>query len=254
MFFEIDKNALSSLPIALHTVGETLKEDRIHRPMGLGYHEIIWVRCGEGMFNIEGECFALGEGQGVFMRGDVGHEYHGDGFTTGWCTFSMPEETLDYLGVPRIMRFDVPPFLDSETDALHDFAMGDSTVLTRSSALYSYLTDFFAAVLGEKDSFSVKVSHVLESRYGEPLTLDMIAAELDTDKFTLCRIFMREKGNSVMDELKRIRIAKAKRFLRFSSESIENIGKMCGFESPSYFAKRFKEATGITPTEYRKDV
>lgn len=254
MFFEIDKKALSYLPIALHTIGETPKQDRIYRPTGLEYHEMIWVRRGEGIFNVEGETFVLGEGQGVFMRGDVGHEYHGDGFTTGWCTFSMPEETLDYLGVPRVMRFEVPSFLDSETDALHDFAVGDSTVLTRSSALYSYLVDFFSAVLGEKDSFSVKVSHILESRYGEPLTLDIIASELDTDKFTLCRVFTREKGNSVMEELKRIRIAKAKRFLRYSSESIENIGKMCGFESPSYFAKRFKESCGVSPTEYRKDI
>ncbi len=251
MFFEIDKNALRALPIVLHTVGETLKEDKIHRPAGLGFHEIIWVRRGEGIFNIEGSIFVLGEGQGVFMRGDVGHEYHGDDFTTGWCTFSMPEETLDYLGVPRVMRFDVPSFLDSETDALHDFSVGDSTVLTRSSAVYSYVIDFFSAVCGDKELFSVKVSHILESRYGEPLTLDMIASELGTDKFTLCRAFMSEKGTSVMEELKRIRIAKAKRFLRYSSESIENIGKMCGFESPSYFAKRFKEACGVTPTEYR---
>ncbi|MBR3966784.1 MAG: helix-turn-helix transcriptional regulator [Clostridia bacterium] len=254
MFFEIDKNALEVLPIALHTVGETLKEDKISRPGGLGFHEIIWIRRGEGIFNVEGESFVLSEGQGVFMRGDVGHEYHGDGFTTGWCTFSFPDEALDYLGVPRVMRFDVPSFLDAETDALHDFAFGDSTILTRSSAVYSYIVDFFSAVLGEKESLSVKISHILDSRYGEPLTLDIIASELGIDKFSLCRAFMREKGTSIMEELKRIRIAKAKRFLRFSSESIENIGKMCGFESASYFAKRFKEISGISPTEYRRNI
>ena len=52
MFFEIDKKALSYLPIALHTIGETPKQDRIYRPTGLEYHEMIWVRRGEGIFNV----------------------------------------------------------------------------------------------------------------------------------------------------------------------------------------------------------
>lgn len=253
MFFEIDKEAVRAIPITLCTVGQTLREERISRPAGLGFHEIIWVRRGSGNFSVAGEYFVLEEGQGVFMRGDVPHEYYGDGFTTAWCTFSMPEKTLDFFGVPRVMRFDVPAFFDSETDALHDFAVGDSNVMTRSSALYSYLTDFFSAVLAENDTLSVRVSHMLESHYGEPLTLDEIARETGTNKFSLCRSFMREKGKSVMDELKRIRIAKAKRFLKYSSESVESIGKMCGFENPSYFAKRFREECGCTPTEYRSN-
>ncbi|MBQ8208795.1 MAG: helix-turn-helix transcriptional regulator [Clostridia bacterium] len=253
MFFEINKEAFKSLPIVLNTVGETPKQDRVCHPQGLGFNEIIWIRRGVGTFNIDGETTILEEGQGIFMRSDVPHEYYGEDFTTGWCTFSIPEETLDYLGVPRVMRFDVPRFLDAETDSLHEFAMGDSTIITRSSAVYSYLTDFFSAVLGGRDTLAVRVLRLLESRYGEPLTLDIIAKEVGTDRFSLCRSFMRERGSSVMEELKRIRIAKAKRFLKYSSESIENIGHMCGFESPSYFAKRFREICGCTPTEYRKE-
>lgn len=253
MFFEIGKEAYKYLPIVLDTVGETKKQDHIIRPGGLGCHEIIWIKKGEGTFNVEGDVFVLEEGQGIFMRRNVSHEYQGEDFTTGWCTFTMPEEMLDYMGVPRVMHFEVPRFLDAETDSLHEFAMGDSTMLTRSSAVYSYLTDFFSAVLGNEDTLAVKVLRLLESRYGEPLTLDTIAREVGTDRFSLCRAFMKERGCSVMDELKRIRIAKAKRFLKYSTDSAESIGRMCGFESPSYFAKRFREVCGCTPTEYRRN-
>lgn len=253
MFFEISKEAYKYLPIVLDTVGETPKQDHICRPGGLGCHEIIWVKRGSGIFNVEGDVFVLEEGQGVFMRSDVTHEYYGEDFTTGWCTFSMPDSMLDYIGVPRIMRFEAPRALAAETDSLHEFAMGDSTLLTRSSAVYSYLIDFFSAVLNNEDSLSVRVVRLLESRYGESLTLDMIANEVGTDRFSLCRIFMKERGCSVMDELKRIRIAKAKRFLKYSTDSAESIGKMCGFESPSYFSKRFREVCGCSPSEYRKN-
>ena len=63
--------------------------------------------------------------------------------------------------------------------------------------------------------------------------------------------YKKEHGITVMDDLNRIRIAKAKRFLRYGSASVAEVGKQCGFDSPSYFGKCFKEATGYTPTEYR---
>ncbi len=252
MFFEIDKTAFNNLPVVLNSIGKNIKQDKISRPDGLPFHEIIWVSRGVGTFSVAEKSFVISEGQGVFMRSGVEHEYYGDDFDTAWCTFSMPEKTLDYIGIPQVMRFDVPGFLESELETLYDFAVGESTIATRSAAVYSYLTDFFTAILENDDRLSQKVQKILESKYGEPLTLEIIASEIGIDHFTLCHSFTKETGTTIMQELKRIRIAKAKRLLKYSSESIENIGKMCGFESPSYFGKRFREICGCSPSEYRK--
>jgi AraC-like DNA-binding protein len=92
----------------------------------------------------------------------------------------------------------------------------------------------------------------LVKNYSRHLTLDEIAREIETDKFSLCRYFAKHHNRSVMDELKYIRISHAKQRLRYSSDSVEEIGHKCGFESPSYFALRFREITGRTPLEYRK--
>ena len=70
--------------------------------------------------------------------------------------------------------------------------------------------------------------------------------------FAFCRYYVRERGVTVMEDLFRIRIAKAKRLLRYSDESVESVGRACGFESPSYFSKRIRKAVGCTPVEYRK--
>ena len=46
--------------------------------------------------------------------------------------------------------------------------------------------------------------------------------------------------------------AKKKGFLPTITTNGSLLGdKQCGFDSPSYFGKCFKEATGYTPTEYR---
>ena len=56
-----------------------------------------------------------------------------------------------------------------------------------------------------------------------------------------------------MEELKQIRIAKAKELLRFGSDRIEEVGRQCGYESASYFGKQFREVVGCSPGEYRRD-
>ncbi len=48
------------------------------------------------------------------------------------------------------------------------------------------------------------------------------------------------------------RIMKAKQLLRDSALTIGEIQAVCGFESPSYFSKVFKDVEGISPSEFRK--
>lgn len=253
MFAEINKEAFSYLPFVLNTVGQSPDQRPINHPAGINYHEFIWVKHGCGSFTVDGNSFTLTDGQGVFIRRGVPHSYEGDNFHTSWLTFSMDESALDFLSVPRFLRFNVPDFLDAENSALEEFSNGDSTVLSRSSAGYSCVTELFSAVLPSADSPDILIRHYLESHYSSPVTLDEIALHVGMTRYSVCRYYMKKRGISVMDELSRIRIAKAKRFLRYTSDPVEKIGRMCGFESASYFAKRFRLACGKSPAAYRAD-
>ena len=44
----------------------------------------------------------------------------------------------------------------------------------------------------------------------------------------------------------------AKDALRLTDERVQSICHRLGFSSQSYFGKQFKEATGMTPGEYRE--
>jgi len=250
--FEINKDAVGNLPVALHSVSIYSKQSHISRPNGFDYAQILRVVDGCGTYQIGGQNLLLSKGQGIWMRSGVPHSYGGENFNTAWCSFSISVSFFDFLNLDDYLLFEVPPFLDRESKQLMDFANGESTLLERSAACYAYLTEFFSYILSQKESFSDKVLHLLEQRYSEPLSLADIADFFHVDRYTLCHRYKQERGHTVLEDLTRIRLKKAKQFLKYDSSSIEEIGKLCGFENPSYFGKRFRELSEYTPTEYRR--
>ena len=116
---------------------------------------------------------------------------------------------------------------------------------------YLWATELFSAIFSSRQSFVQVVDSYLEQHYGEPVTLDEVALYMNTDKFSLCRRYMKESKMTVMNKLKQLRIRKARSILLYSDYSVEEVGNMCGFDSASYFIKIFREETGVSPGKYR---
>lgn len=251
MFAEIDKEAFRAMPFVLNTVGSFEKQPPMSLPLGASFHEFLWVTAGVGDFTVGDERFSLTAGEGIFLRAGTPHSYRGAAFSTAWCTFVGGDGLLNYAGVKAYYTFSVPSFLTEEADALYRFAIGDSNVISRAAAAFHLVSDLLLATVAQDTTLSTKARAYLEQHYADAVTLDDVALSLGTDRFTLCHIYQKERGSSVMEELYHIRVEKAKRFLRFSSDPIARIGRMCGFSDASYFTYRFRLACGCTPREYR---
>ena len=245
-----------ALPFELRSVGETVKENHIVRKTGPTWNQIIWVKHGRGYFFVGDEEFTLSEGEGVFMRHGIPHGYRaaGDTFHTGWITFESDDGLINYaFGNKACHIFKCPDFLERETDNLCAYARtAGMNELLLSASGYNYVVELLNNIMRTPDEILDNVRKHLLENYFRPLTLDEIADAVSIDKFSLCRYFSKNHTRSVMDELKLIRVSHAKQLLRYSTDSVEEIGKQCGFDSPSYFALRFKEVTGKSPLEYRK--
>ena len=83
------------------------------------------------------------------------------------------------------------------------------------------------------------------------LTVEEIAQQVHMSKYGLCHYYAQNVGTTVLRELQEIRVAKAKQLLRFTDRPVAEIGNLCGYDSASYFGKRFKEIAGCTPGDYR---
>lgn len=241
------------LPFVLLTIGEMSPQETIHRDPPPIWNQFIWVTKGIGHFTVDGHSFDLAEGEGVFMRHGYVHAYSGTNFSTAWCTFTASESLFNYtIGDQSHLLFNVPDFLERETAELIRLARSNCSTMTLSAAGYTYVTELFSAITRVEDDIVRAVRDYLREHLTSPICLDDIARSVNMDKFALCRYFKKYKNRSIMEELKHLRVSHAKRLLLYSSFGIEEIGRMCGFESHSYFSMRFRELCGCSPSDYRK--
>lgn len=68
----------------------------------------------------------------------------------------------------------------------------------------------------------------------------------------LMRLFRRYTGCTLMDYQVRYRLEQAATLLLQTTQSIGAIARETGFNSPSHFIRRFKEARGTTPARFRQ--
>ena len=258
MFVEIRENYLRAdrpcpLPFVLCNLGASSSQSAIQRPNGFHFHHVLWVTGGEGLFQAENQTRVLGPGQGLFCRRGIPHGYerYASSFSTRWMTFLGGEGALDFYHAPPAFFFSVSPVLENSANDLERFCQSGSTVLSRSAAGYTWLTEWLAEVFDASVSPAAIIRQYLETHFSEPITLEEIGAQVQMDRFSLCRYYREKEGITVMDQLKNIRIAKAKQLLRCASCPIEEVGLLCGYNSPSYFGKIFREEVGCSPREYR---
>lgn len=257
MFAEINKKYTSLpalLPFVVCTVGETRRQSPITREAGYPLHHLIIVTGGDGVFRTDSGEFPVREGDGVFSRAGVPHAYRssGDVFSTMWLTFVGGESVLDHYGVQDTLRFEAPPHLCASLRALEKFCGGNSTVLTRSSAGYAWLIDWLEGCFAPLTPIPAQVRRFLEANFSLPITLDDVADAVHMSRYALCHYYKQHCGHTVMEELRSIRIAKAKELLRLESESVAAAARRCGFDSPGYFGKIFRLETGCTPKEWAR--
>ncbi len=249
----MDTLSKEKLPFVLLTVGESVRQLPLVRDPGPAWNQFIWVKQGCGLFTVDHDTFELCTGEGVLMRHDYPHRYEGDHLHTGWCTFTASESLLNYtMGDRSHLLFKVPDFLERETEELCHLAQSNCSTLTLSAAGYTYVTDLLSAITRTEDDLIRSVQDYMKQHLTCNLTLEEIATAVGMSKFALCHYFKMHRHRSVMEEFKHLRIAHAKRLLLYSSYGIEQVGRMCGFDSHSYFSMRFREICGCTPLEYRK--
>ena len=96
------------------------------------------------------------------------------------------------------------------------------------------------------------VNEHISTQFMKRLTIDSLSEEFDIPTSTLKRCFKGVYGTTIHHYLKECRINAAKRLLQESDQSILEIANAVGYENGSKFTSAFKEATGVTPSAYRK--
>ena len=92
----------------------------------------------------------------------------------------------------------------------------------------------------------------IQANFSQELTISDIAASATLSVSECLRCFRATIGTTPIQYLKQYRIQKAAQLLLGSQEKVADIGAQCGFQDTSYFTKSFREAKGVTPSQFRK--
>jgi AraC-like DNA-binding protein len=97
-----------------------------------------------------------------------------------------------------------------------------------------------------------KAMAFIEENYHRDLSLLKVAEAVHLSIWHLCHLFKSETGETFVRYLKAIRMQRARALLETSLLlSIKEVMNKVGMRDQSHFAKDFKRAYGLTPSEFR---
>ena len=210
-------------------------------------------------------------------RSSVGNAHttekdNGNLWSLRWCHFygpSMPAIYAKYCergGLPVIRGVDMGRGADVSqySTIISDiYTLASSSDYIRDMRINGKLNDLLTLLMGSswhreahtnapKKMEISQVRSFLDEHYKEKLSLESVAGHFFIDKHYLARLFKEQYGVTLVTYLQQVRITHAKRMLRFTDKSIEEIGLECGIGELNYFSRVFKKLEGVSPSEFRR--
>lgn len=131
---------------------------------------------------------------------------------------------------------------------------GNSMLLLQKIEL-DMINEYFDLIINETEiTENFVVNKLLQALYlnieGQ-ISLEEICEKLNISVGYASSSFKKQKGISIMQYLRKIKIERAKTLLLTSDKTILEISILLGFHDQSHFTRTFKKIAGMSPTEYR---
>lgn len=105
-----------------------------------------------------------------------------------------------------------------------------------------------------KDKKIEKIIAYLHKNYTRTITLNEIASFAAMNPAAFCRYFKANTDKTLKEYILDMRIGYACKLLAAEDINISQLCLECGFESLSHFNRSFRKHTGMSPTEYKKNI
>lgn len=272
--FEFKQGDINKINVKFLYISKSKYEDDWHSIMHThAFTELFYVVSGTGVFKIEDNEFSVKEDDLVIVPPHVSHtessmdsnplEYIVLGIDGISLTVAAEEDDLENYSPYSIhnytkYRHEVLSYMNS---LLYEVEKKDEYYETICQNLLEVLiinvkrrTKSNLIISSEKNITKECnfIKNYIDVHYSYDLNLDYLASITHMSKYYLVRIFKKFMGVSPIDYLVNKRTSVAKILLETTDYSMDEISKISGFNSQSYFNQVFKERVGITPSQYRR--
>ncbi|HYG78088.1 MAG TPA: AraC family transcriptional regulator [Planctomycetota bacterium] len=268
------ERGLSALPVLYELDEVSVGDQWAERFHATPTHELIQVRQGHARIELRKRTFDVGPGDVFIIPQGTPHKdirAKGEDYRALYVFFRAPglEKSLRELGAGVPFKNESARMhLQMMLKELEDEYRGESagapqrmrvTLLEILLALLRYAHHRYspdpearrALARRKRNDLMRRVHDYLVQHCAEPIGLEGLALHFDVSPFHLCRGFSQEYGIALFEMLAQIRIQRAKDFLVRGGVSMKEIARQTGFANGNYFAKVFRRATGLSPSEYQ---
>jgi AraC-like DNA-binding protein len=222
---------------------------------------------GQGMLIHEDRLFPLLPGETMLVTIPHAHRYF---LPPGgrWRFFFLVlqgQEVLrlvgEAIGTGGPVHRPSPQALDRVASVVAALLAGDAATPGRASSLaydaaMALIDDLSGAGAPDGDAdrpaWLARVLAQIDAHPEQNLAVERLAALAGLSRAHFVRQFTRRLAASPADYVFRARMARAARLLQASSLTIGEIGRSLGFADANYFAKAFRRAFAVSPTEFRR--
>lgn len=254
--------------MTMNTMGMNFKHNRdfeINRPNGSGDNLlIIFKTAAEAEINgktvdvLPNSAILYSVGAPQFYRacGDVyiNHWIHMD------CCENDDFHKTTGLTFNKIIK--LANVSDAE-DIIHMMSREELSDLPSKSKYMDLLIKMLLLRLGDSGRSSTSIAanpHYSELRQlradiysspGQYSSIDSIAVKVNLSPPHFQRLYKEQFGVSCYEDLLSAKTKAAQYYLKNTNMTVKEISSVCGYENDVCFMRRFKQRTGLTPTEYR---
>lgn len=166
-------------------------------------------------------------------------------FISSYSEFRYAQEAVKYGAFDYLLK-------PLEASVLEDSVRRCIDAIHLSAPASEPAADSALAASDSLAPYTRKVIAMIETRYGESLTLGMAAHSLGISKSHLSATFKADTGCTFGDYLFAHRMKVAKELLEEGKYKIYEIAEKAGYPDLAQFSKRFKQFYGVSPRDMQK--
>lgn len=122
------------------------------------------------------------------------------------------------------------------------------------SSMKSMLSIFSAEITNSNIQASHIKQFVQENYLNPTFSITVLADHFHISVAYMSFLFKKKFDINFSDYVWKLRFEKAKKLLETTNDSIEQISLAVGYDNSSSFRRKFKEKTGVSPSQYKKDI
>ena len=228
-----------------------------------GYWELIYNFEGHGIMTIDNAQVPFKANELFLMPPETPH------FKTseeGFRDISVFVKDMRPVGVTKPQRFEddgicslysLMNMIDTVYNSQqYSFEHSGAILNALGESIYQILSGMFANSMKRDIRIDSFIKNLEEHISDPEFEMSDAIAKTGYSEGYLRRVFKKETGENPVWYFNRLRIEKAQKLIASygPSRTLKEVGLACGFIDPYYFSRVFKKVTGISPTEYTRQL